>query len=235
MKLFIAFLAVIICCSAQISGYTALTAAQIKASAPVQALIQLGLKEVISLGQAKNQFHSNQFNVTKINSVYQQAVSGGFNEKIDVNYTNAKKEEVRATFQGFYNTTSKAAKINSLAYKVQYPTVASANTTSNTTTNSTTPANNATTGVNGTAPQTNSTVSSLLNFGFNAAIQASIAAGKIPKGTYTVTKVNSITPKGATINFNVLAKDTTGTIIALAFIVEGDKLLAFSSAVEPST
>merc|ERR1711977_285530 len=110
MKLFIAFLALIICCSAQTGAYKQLTAAQIKASAPTQALIQAALKQVVSLGQAKHQFKDSKFAVTTINSVYQQVVSGGSNYKIDVNYTNAAKEKVRANFTGFYNTTSKATK-----------------------------------------------------------------------------------------------------------------------------
>jgi hypothetical protein len=233
MKLFIAFLAIIICCSAQTGAYKQLTAAQIKASAPTQALIQAALKQVVTLGQAKNQFKDNKFTVTTINSVYQQVVAGGSNYKIDVNYTNTAKEKVRATFTGFYNTTSKATKISALSYKVQYP----ATTTPTTPTKPTTPPANATTSVNVTQLQTNQLLKSLFDFGFNTAVQNSIAAGTIPKGTYTVTKVNSISKQavknGAVYTFNCLAKNAAGNVVALAFVVR-NQVDAYSAKVQPA-
>jgi len=239
MKLLIAFLALIICCSAQTGAYKQLTAAQIKASAPTQALVQAALKQIVALGQAKHQFKNYQFAVTKINSVYQQVVSGGSNYKIDVNYTNSAKEAVRANFTGFYNTTSKATKISPLSYKVQYPattTPAKPGKPTNTT-KPTTPANPPKTSVNVTELQTNKLLKSLFDFGFSTAVQNSIAAGTIPKGTYTVTKVNSISKQavknGALYTFNCLAKNATGNVVALAFIVR-NQVDAYSAKVQPA-
>jgi len=238
MKLFLAFLAIIICCSAQTGAYTALTAAQIKASAPVQSLIKAGQDRVISLGQPKNQFKNNDFSVTQVNNAYQQVVSGGTNYKLDVNYTNTAKEAVRATFQGFYNTTSKAVKIVSLTYKVQYPKT---NTTAPTTpTTPTTPSNNttnATTSVDVAELQTNQLLNSLFNFGFSTAVENSVASGSIPKGTYTVSKVNSVTKQtvknGTLYTFNALVKNGN-TTVALAFIVR-NQLESYAAKVQPTT
>jgi hypothetical protein len=230
MKIFIAFLAIIIACSAQTGAYKQLTAAQIKASAPTQALIQAALKQVVALGTAKNQFKDTKFTVTTINSVYQQVVSGGSNYKIDVNYTNVAKEAVRASFTGFYNTTSKATKISSLTYKIQYP-----KTTSPTT--PTTPTTPPKTSVNVTELQTNQLLKSLFDFGFSTAVKNSVAAGTIPKGTYTVTKVNSISKQavtnGALYTFNCLAKNAAGNVVALAFVTR-NQVDAYSAKVQPT-
>ena len=242
MKLFIAFLALIIACSAQTAAYKQLTAAQIKASAPTNALIQAALKQVVALGQAKNQFKDTKFTVTKINSVYQQVVTGGSNYKIDVNYTNVAKEAVRATFTGFYNTTSKAMRISALTYKIQYPKTTSPTTPTTPTTPTkpttpTTPTTPTKTSVNVTELQTNQLLKSLFDFGFSTSVKNSIAAGTIPKGTYTVTKVNSISKQavtnGALYTFNVLAKNAAGNVVALAFITR-NQVDAYSAKVQPT-
>jgi len=237
MKFFIVLLALIACCTAQLGAYQALTATQAKGNAQVQALIKLGLNKVIAAGQAKNQFKNTQFSVTKINSAYQQVVSGGNNYKLDVNYINTAKEAVRATFTGFYDTTSKTGKIITFSYKVQYPTVAvtpttttptttpttSTPTTSTPTTTSTTPTVNQPTAVDVAQLQTDQLLNNLFQFGFNTAVQNGIAAKGLPNTPFSVSKVNSITRQavkdGSLYTFNCLAKNAAGTTIALAFIV----------------
>jgi len=223
-------------CNAQVGTYTNLTAAQIKSNTQVQALIQAGLAKVISLGQAKNQFNSTSFSVTKVNSAAQQVVSGGNNYKLDVNYTNTKSESVRAKFTGFYNVTSKKASISAISYSVQYPKTSSSTTPPSTgTTTNTTITNTTNTTVGVDQLLTDDFINGLFEFGFNNTIALGIKNGTLPNATYTVSKVNSITKQdvknGETYTFNVLAKSAANTTVALAFIVRG-QLDAYSFKVQ---
>jgi len=216
-------------CNAQPGAFMNLTAAQIKSSAQVKALVQAGLVDVIALGQAKHQFNSTNFTVTHVNSAAQQVVSGGSNYKLDVNYVNTKNESAHAQFTGFYNTTSGEASISSISYSVQYPKTTTTTTPTGTTTTTTTTTNNTTapntTSVSVGQLMTNDFIHGLFDFGFNNTIALGIKNGTIPKGNYTLSKVNSITQQnvmnGEVFNFNVLAKSTANTTVALAFIVRG--------------
>ncbi len=244
MRTLIAFTILFLyCCNAQTGAFTNLTAAQIKTNPQVQAMVQAGLTQVIALGQAKHQFNSTSFSVTKVNSAAQQVVSGGNNYQLNVNYVNTKNEAVNAKFTGFYNTTSKKASITSISFTVTYPKTTSTSTTVpagtknvTTTTTTTTPTTTPTNTMNSSSVSvgqmmTNDFIHGLFDFGFNTTVALGIKNGTLPNSHYTLSKVNSITKKdvknGEVYTFNVLAKNTANTTVALAFIVEG-QLQAYS-------
>ena len=206
-------------CSAQ--TYTPLTPAQIASNIQVQALIQTGLAQVISMGAAKDHFSNNDFSVTKVNSVSQAAVTRGNSYKIDVNYTNTADEAARAKFTGLFNTKTSKISISTISYTVQYPS----------TTTPIDPTDPTTTPIDVDQLETDAVLKGLFDYGFDRILQIGVNAGKVPDTDYTVTKVNSITKKETSSStsyaFSCVANNDDGNItVTMSFTVTSKKFLS---------
>jgi len=219
------FALLLISCNAQ--TYTALTQAQIASNTQVQALIQTGLAQVITLGQQKNYFNSTNFTVTKINSVSKAVVTNGNSYKIDVNYTNTANEIVQAKFTGLYNTKTNKTSISTLSFTLQYPPKSVPVTPG--------PA----TSVDVNHLQTDAALKSLFDFGLKTTIQNGINSGHVPQDTYTVTKVNSIAKQDSQIGpiytFTCVANNSSKkTTLTLSFSIasQTQQLTAYSIKVQ---
>jgi len=168
----------------------------------ITTLRDFGAKFVVNKAVQDGKIASTSYTLTRVHHVFNQTAPTYINYKYDLSLKVNKNDTLNTIFNVRYNLTSKASVVTSYSYNISYGAI-------NNSTNNTgfIPIN--------PAQYSSALIQSLVNFGKNSVYNKAVAAGKIPAGNYTVTKINSVSKQnvtgGANYKFNINFKNTIGT------------------------
>jgi len=216
MKTILLILALALVARAQISGYQALDIAEAQSSTEIQTLIQFGLQTIVQDAIQLGYFNNTNFELLKINSVYEQVADNG-DYLFDVVYADPSGVTISANFEANYDVALNSISIVSYSYGVSYPAVDPSDDSDDT------PVVENWSKLSVSSFNSNQELQNLFQFGFAKVIANGINNASIPNTTFVTAVISSLaqrsTDNGVVYRFTCKATDQQGTTLDLTFDV----------------